>query len=224
MKSPPPLSGAKMSPVSVNAAQTPRDRLIAAASGLFGRYGINAIGVDAIVEAAGTAKTTLYKAFGSKEKLVETVLEFEGDRWRKWFFEAIDGPGGPARGRLDRIFPALATWFADEGFYGCPLVNAVGENDKFDGRFREIASQHKSKIEARLRDLLIEAGVGRPEIIARQTMLLIEGAIASTLLSRECRAAEIAQGIFEALLKSSGSSRSVAGKTGPQRSGVKFAH
>ena len=52
-----------------------RERLLLAASDLFCRYGINATGVDAIVAAAGTAKTTLYKAFGSKEGLLRAVLE-----------------------------------------------------------------------------------------------------------------------------------------------------
>ena len=35
---------------------SPRDRLIAAATRLFCRYGVNSVGVDAIVEAAGTAE------------------------------------------------------------------------------------------------------------------------------------------------------------------------
>ena len=59
-------------------APSPRERLIAAATRLFCRYGVNSVGVDAIVEAAGTAKTTLYKLFGSKDGLVEAVLEREG--------------------------------------------------------------------------------------------------------------------------------------------------
>ncbi len=57
---------------------TPRGRLIAAATNLFCQRGINAVGVDAIVEEAGTAKTTLYKLFGSKEHLVEAVLGRRG--------------------------------------------------------------------------------------------------------------------------------------------------
>jgi len=36
-----------------------RERLLLAASDLFCRHGINATGVDAVVAAAGTAKTTL---------------------------------------------------------------------------------------------------------------------------------------------------------------------
>ena len=62
----------------MNRAAPPRERLIESARTLFCRYGINSVGVDAIIEAAGTAKTTLYKLFGSKDGLVEAVLEREG--------------------------------------------------------------------------------------------------------------------------------------------------
>src|SRR2546430_7824244 len=42
-------------------AASPRDRLIEAATRLFCRYGVNSVGVDEIIAAAGTAKTTLYR-------------------------------------------------------------------------------------------------------------------------------------------------------------------
>ena len=62
----------------VTSTASPRDRLIAAATRLFCRYGVNSVGVDEIVAAATTAKTTLYRLFGSKDGLVEAVLESEG--------------------------------------------------------------------------------------------------------------------------------------------------
>src|SRR5262245_5218668 len=117
-------------------AASPRERLIEAATRLFCRYGVNSVGVDAIVDAAGTAKTTLYKVFGSKDGLVEAVLEREGKTWRAWFLSEIDGPGGTAAERLARIGPALRRWFSRDDFYGCPFINAVGESDKSDDRMR----------------------------------------------------------------------------------------
>src|ERR1700693_510194 len=109
---------------------SPRDRLIDAATRLFCRYGVNSIGVDAIVEAAATAKTTLYKVFGSKDGLVEAVLEREGRIWRAWFLAELDGAGGAPRDRLSRIGPILKIWFKRDEFYGCPVINAVAESDK----------------------------------------------------------------------------------------------
>src|SRR5882672_4097235 len=52
----------------------PRARILAAAGELFYRHGIRAVGVDAIAEAAGTNKMTLYRHFDSKDVLVAEYL------------------------------------------------------------------------------------------------------------------------------------------------------
>src|SRR5437868_13385050 len=52
----------------------PRDRILAVASDLFYRHGIRAVGVEAIAEAAGTNKMTLYRHFASKDELVAEYL------------------------------------------------------------------------------------------------------------------------------------------------------
>src|SRR6266576_2119009 len=51
-----------------------RDRILAATSDLFYRHGIRAVGVEAIAEAAGTNKMTLYRHFQSKDELVAEYL------------------------------------------------------------------------------------------------------------------------------------------------------
>lgn len=178
----------------------PRDRLLAAATNLFGRYGINAVGVDAIVEAASTAKTTLYKAFGSKEGLVEVVLEQAGQRWRAKFIEQIDGPGGSARDRLDRIFPALQKWFDSEHYFGCPFINAVGEHDKSDQRFRKIAIVHKNLVLDRIEALLTEFGSGDARDLREQVAILMDGAIATSMTGLVAHAGDKAQRTFQVLL------------------------
>ena len=49
---------------------SPRERILSAASELFYRHGIRAVGVDAVAEAAETNKMTLYRHFSSKDELV----------------------------------------------------------------------------------------------------------------------------------------------------------
>src|ERR1044072_7207417 len=61
-------------PMSANMQKPPRERILAAASDLFYRQGIRAVGVDAIAEAAGTNKMTLYRHFDSKDELVAEYL------------------------------------------------------------------------------------------------------------------------------------------------------
>src|SRR6266481_8478705 len=52
----------------------PRERILATARELFYRRGIHAVGVDAIAEAAGTNKMTLYRHFASKDVLIAACL------------------------------------------------------------------------------------------------------------------------------------------------------
>src|SRR6185503_8513038 len=56
----------------------PRARILAVAEDLFYRHGIRAVGVDAVAEAAGTNKMTLYRHFASKDALVCECLRQVG--------------------------------------------------------------------------------------------------------------------------------------------------
>jgi len=172
--------------------ETARGRLLSAATHLFCKNGINATGIDAIIDEAGTAKTTLYKLFGSKTNLVHAVLESEGRQWREWFIGAIEQGGGEPQTKLSRIFPALKSWFGEERFYGCPFINAVGEHDKDQKQFRAIALKHKKVVLAHIEKLASEMGAVEPEVLAHQLALLIDGAIVAAMVSRDPAVADTA--------------------------------
>ena len=172
--------------------ESARGRLLSAATRLFCKNGINATGIDAIINEAGTAKTTLYKLFGSKTNLVHAVLESEGKQWREWFIASVESGGGSAQAKLTRIFPALKEWFREERFYGCPFINAVGEHDKDLKQFRAIAMKHKKVVLAYIEKLAGEMGAAEPEMLAHQLGLLIDGAIVAAMVSRDPGVADTA--------------------------------
>ena len=180
--------------------ESARGRLLSAATHLFCKNGINATGIDAIIEQAGTAKTTLYKLFGSKTNLVQAVLESEGRQWRDWFIGAIEEGGGDAQTKLSRIFPALKSWFAEDRFYGCPFINAVGEHDKDQKQFRNIALKHKKIVLGHIEKLADELGSHEPAVLAHQLGLLIDGAIVAAMVSRDPCVADSAALAAEPLL------------------------
>src|ERR1700750_2731217 len=115
-----------MSPsIDVSAEKTeripPRARILAVARELFYRRGIHAVGVDAIAEAAGTNKMTLYRHFASKDELVaaclrELVREIDAD----WEVIAAAHPGDP-RGQLLAWLQHISEWLAREAGRGCAL-------------------------------------------------------------------------------------------------------
>ena len=178
---------------------TPRARLMDAATRLFCKNGINATGIDAIVAEAGTAKTTLYKNFKSKSDLVEAVLEAEGKVWRDWFIAGIE-TGKTPREKLDSIFPVLKNWFSDDGYYGCVFINAVGEHPKDETRLRAITMAHKSFVLAHVAALARAAGASKPDYLAHQIGLLMDGAIVAAMVTRDPAVADAAGMAAKALL------------------------
>jgi AcrR family transcriptional regulator len=178
--------------VAVIDDESARGRLLNAATHLFCKNGINATGIDAIIKEAGTAKTTLYKLFGSKTALVHAVLESEGRQWREWFIAEMESGGGDAEVKLARIFPALKSWFGEDRFYGCPFINAVAEHDKDQKQFRTIALRHKKVVLSHIEKLAAEMGAIDPEGFSHQLALLIDGAIVAAMVSRNPGVADTA--------------------------------
>lgn len=189
-----------LAPAGADMEPKARERILQAATRLFCQFGINAVGVDAVVAEAGTAKATLYKSFGSKERLVEAVLEREGAAWRDWFLgELLKGEAAPLT-RLRRIFPVLRGWFADAHFFGCPFINAVAEHDKRDARMRQIALAHKKVVLETITRLAAEAGARDPNGAAHQLGVLIDGAIVAAMITEDANVALLAGQTADLLL------------------------
>jgi AcrR family transcriptional regulator len=100
------------------------ERLLAAASALFYRRGIRAVGVDLLAEEAGTTKKTLYDRFGSKDELVALYLRRRARRWQEFLIAHLDGPPGTEPALA--VFDALADWLREQD-RGCAFVNAYAE-------------------------------------------------------------------------------------------------
>lgn len=193
-------AAAELDPRVTNDAESARTRLLDAATELFCRYGINATGVDAVIDHAKTAKTTLYRIFGSKEGLIEAVLESEGQRWRDWFIGGIEAGNAAPRTKLLRIFPLLKEWFSEERFYGCPFINAIGEHDKADERLRAITIRHKTVVLSHIERLAAEAELPGPGALAHQIGLLIDGAIIAAMVTRNPKVADDAASVLRVLI------------------------
>jgi AcrR family transcriptional regulator len=167
---------AKPTAVSRTEAPPPRERILAAARELFYRRGIHAVGVDAIAEAAGTNKMTLYRHFASKDELVAECLRgVAREIDAEWDAIAAAHQGDP-RGQLLAWLQHVARWFARESGRGCALANAAIELPDQDHPARQVVRQHKSAAKQRLANLCRDAGLSDPEALADEFFLLCEGA------------------------------------------------
>src|SRR3954471_12790624 len=85
-----------------------RQRIFETAKDLFYRQGIRAVGVEAIVAAAGATKMSLYRTFPSKDDLIVAYLEERNQRYWRWWDEVMAQHPEDARAQLADLFEALA--------------------------------------------------------------------------------------------------------------------
>ena len=154
----------------------PRQRILDAADDLFRRVGIRGVGVEAIAEAAGTNKMTLYRHFRSKDELIAAwVSGIVGEKEAAWEDIAAKNPDDP-RAQLVDWSRRLAAIFAELEERGSPLANALAELPEPDHPARLVIDAHRQREHKRILRLCREAGFAEPELVAHQFYFLLEGA------------------------------------------------
>lgn len=193
-----------MPPNAINSVlnTAPLARLLDTTESLVYRNGIHATGIDAIVKASGVSRKTVYAHFGSKDVLVEAALRARHDRWMHWFRARTLATGQDAAARLLGVFNVLESWFADPGYHGCAFLNAAGEIGDPTSAIRMLAQEHKADLLAFFVE--VTSGLDAPpdvqHTLARQWLILIDGAIAVAMVSGDATAARDAQAAGAALL------------------------
>ena len=154
----------------------PRQRILEAADDLFRRVGIRGIGVEALAEAAGTNKMTLYRHFASKDELVtEWVRGIVESKEAEWDVIAAQHPGDPQAQLVDWS-RRVAKKFAEMEERGSALGNALAELPEADHPARRVIDEHRVREHERVLALCREAGFPEPELAADQFYMMIEGA------------------------------------------------
>ena len=154
----------------------PRQRILEAADDLFRRVGIRGIGVEALAEAAGTNKMTLYRHFASKDELVtEWVRGIVESKEAEWDVIAAQHPGDPQAQLVDWS-RRVAKKFAEMEERGSALGNALAELPETDHPARRVIDEHRVREHGRIVKVCREAGFPEADLAADQFMMLIEGA------------------------------------------------
>ncbi len=176
-----------------------RERLLESAEGLIYENGINATGMDLLVKTSGVARKSIYKYFGTKDELVAEVLKRRDERWMNWFRTEVEKAETP-EARLLQIFSVLKGWFVSTGFRGCAFINTAGETGDPLDPVRLVAKEHKEKLLGFVLEICQEYGADDPDALARQFMILIDGAITVAHVLGDFNSADNAQEIARSLL------------------------
>lgn len=186
-------------PLKAPAERVPvRERLLAAADELFYEGGIHSVGIERILERAGVAKASLYDTFGSKDALVQAYLEAR-DEARRARIEAALARHPTARLKLLGIFDAAADYMGDARYRGCAFARASAEQRPAGG-LKVACDSARGWLRDLFASLAREAGARQPETLARQLVLLYDGAAVGGLMEGGAEPARIARDAAEVLL------------------------
>jgi len=154
----------------------PRERIIAAAADLFLKQGIRGVGVEAIAEAAGTNKMTLYRHFASKDELIaEWARGIVAQKEALWEELSAKYPDDAQR-QLIEWSERIAAKLAEMERRGSMLANALAELPDKDHPARRVIQAHKLREHKHIQRLCKDAGFQDADLAANLFFLLLEGA------------------------------------------------
>lgn len=157
------------------ASPPPRARILSAAKEMFYQQGINAVGVEAIAEAALTNKMTLYRHFKSKDELIVAyVSEIAQEGDAVW-----EGLKAQYSWKPDEFLNAWVDYVEEilngKAERGCALANAAVELPA-EHPARAVIEAYKGRKRQRLVELFAAARYMEPERLADEVFLVFEGA------------------------------------------------
>lgn len=192
-----------MSPAAQPAAPTSakRELLLDTAWELFCQNGYRAVGIDTVLAKAGVAKMTLYNHFASKEDLIAAAMEKKATQILAWIDQTVADAGRSPQKRLLAVFDWLETWLRSDAFTGCAFLKAVGEYTIEGDKPRLAAVAFKQALQDRLVALCTEADLKSPATLARQLMLIIDGATIHADMHADAVYAADARSMAKALIE-----------------------
>jgi len=177
-----------------------RDKILATAEQLIYQNGIHATGMDLLVKTSGVARKSIYRYFATKDDVAAAALNARDVRWMRWFRTESDKADTP-QARILNMFTVLKGWFESEGFHGCAFINTAGEVGNPNDPIRLIAKLHKQKLLDYALELTEQLNIEQPLALARQLLVLMEGAITMARVMGDYSAADSARDVAQLLLK-----------------------
>lgn len=176
----------------MKAIRNTQQTIIEAAAELFVRHGFGNVSMDAIAEAAGYTKVTVYQYVDSKEDLLLDCLQWRLENRERHLDVYFAGRRGTI-GTVLEIFRWLSRKTATGSFHGCAFLRATSEMAATLPAVRTIALEAKRLLRARIVALLARAELADAEFLGDALSLLFEGAQALSLLEQSPRAFEVAR-------------------------------
>jgi AcrR family transcriptional regulator len=174
-------------------------RVIDAARDLFYAQGYE-VSIETIAQRASVAKPTVYVHFGSKDALIQAVLESASAEFLgRLQLEVASRSGDPAAQLLAPI-DLLVAGLPDPAYHGCLCLNAAATFPDPGHPAHQVLRDLDQRLLETWTGLAARAGASQPDALARQLLLLFDGVKARGLTDNSGVAAGDARAAARALL------------------------
>ncbi|OKO72160.1 TetR/AcrR family transcriptional regulator [Bradyrhizobium sp. AS23.2] len=179
-----------------------REQIVVAATRLFYGEGIRAVSMDAVAEKAGVTKKTLYYHFTSKDELVAATIAARDqptlELYMRWFAETEGTVADKVRGLFTKLGRSVDT----PRWRGCGFLRTIAELANTPAHPAvKAGAAHKKRFEAWLETELRGHGIPDASALARQLVILLDGATTVMLIHRDLdyvdTAGKLALGLVE---------------------------
>ncbi|MEV0110865.1 TetR/AcrR family transcriptional regulator [Nocardia sp. NPDC050799] len=181
-------------------AQT-RERILEAASELFYAEGIRAVSADRIIERVGITKVTFYRHFRTKSDLVVAYLAVQSEAEKQWV-RSRRRPGDPS-GSLRALADDIGAHSCRPGFRGCAFINAAAEFSDPADPVRVSVHAHRQWMLDEFAAIAEDAGAADVTSVAKQLMILRDGAMVNGYLGTSADIAAALGAAFDGVLAAS---------------------
>ncbi len=176
-----------------------KKRIIDAATRLFYGEGIRAVSVDAVAAEAGLTKKTLYYHFSSKDELIAAYLKSQDQPTLKLYQRWFDQTEGDVGDKIRGIFAQFSRVASRPKWRGCGFLRTTAELASTPGHPAvKAGAAHKKRFEDWLVQALGDHGVTDPASVARQIIVLLDGAATVMLIHRDPAYVDVAADIAAA--------------------------
>lgn len=153
-----------------------KSKIINVATNLFEAKGINACGVDAIINESGVARATLYRHFPSKDILIIAFLRSKADSFFEWLNRGLVNKDRKPYDKLIELCHLMEEWISTPNFKGLPFHIGTIEFPETDHPVNQFSTALAKELQEFLTDLAKQAGALDPVGLSQQIIMLFEGA------------------------------------------------
>lgn len=176
------------------------DKLLRTARKLFATEGIRAVGIDRIVAEASVAKATLYQNFHSKDGLIVAYLSAQDLEDRERYTKHVATEQDPASRAL-AFFDLAQAGAAAREYRGCAFLNAATEFPGHTHPVSEVVVEHRRWMHGLLTAAADDLGHRNPAAIADQLVVLYDGGVAGSKVTRDETPIKVARELAAQILQ-----------------------